>query len=101
MPGRATDSVRSACPMALRFASTPPASMTANVTAASGRLERNAQGRYRIADIDVVVSLAEKLGEMPHQARCLEQFEDFCIVTESVREGIRVDVEVTTPAVVA
>lgn len=61
---------------------------------ATGRLERNVHGRYRIADIDVVISLAEKRGEMAHQQRCLEQFEDFCTVTESVRRGIPVFVRV-------
>ena len=61
---------------------------------ASGRLERNERGRYRIAAIDVVLSLAEASGQMPHQERCLEQFEDFCVVTESVRRGIPVAVTV-------
>ena len=61
---------------------------------ASGRLERNERGRYRIAAIDVVLSLAESFGEMLHQERCLEQFEDFCVVTESVRRGIPVAVTV-------
>ena len=61
---------------------------------ANGRLERNAAGRYRIAGIDVVLSLSEKLGELPHQERCLEQFEDFCIVTQSIRQGIPVSVSV-------
>lgn len=61
---------------------------------ATGRLERNERGRYRIGGIDVVLSLTEKLGEMPHQERCLEQFEDFCIVTDSVRRGIPVSVTV-------
>jgi organic hydroperoxide reductase OsmC/OhrA len=61
---------------------------------ASGRLEKNEHGRYRIAGIDVVLSLAEPLGEMPYQERCLEQFEDFCVVTESVRRGIPVAVTV-------
>jgi uncharacterized OsmC-like protein len=61
---------------------------------ASGRLERDEHGRYRIAGIDVVLSLSEKLGDMPHQERCLEQFEDFCIVTDSVRRGIPVAVTV-------
>jgi organic hydroperoxide reductase OsmC/OhrA len=61
---------------------------------ASARLEKNERGRLRIAGIDVVLSLAEKKGAMPHQARCLEQFEDFCIVTESVRRGIPVSVSV-------
>jgi organic hydroperoxide reductase OsmC/OhrA len=61
---------------------------------ATGRLERNEQGRYRIAGIDVVLSLAEKAGDMPHQERCLEQFEEFCIVTQSIRAGIPVNVTV-------
>lgn len=61
---------------------------------ATGRLERNEGGRLRIAGIDVVISLSEKLGDMPHQARCLEQFEDFCMVTESIRAGIPVAVSV-------
>lgn len=61
---------------------------------ASGRLERNEHGRYRIAGIDVVLSLAENFGDLPHQERCLEQFEDFCIVTQSIRAGIPVSVSV-------
>ena len=61
---------------------------------ASGRLERNERGRYRIAAIDVVLSLSEKLGDLPHQERCLEQFEDFCVVTQSIRAGIPVTVSV-------
>lgn len=61
---------------------------------ATGRLERNPRGRYRIAGIDVRITLAERFGEMPHQERCLEQFEDFCVVTESVRAGIPVTVSV-------
>ena len=65
---------------------------------ASGRLERNERGRYRIAGIDVVLSLSEKLGEMAHQERCLEQFEDYCVVTESVRRGIPVTVSVVDAA---
>lgn len=61
---------------------------------ATGRLERNEQGRYRIGAIDVVISLSEKAGEMAHQERCMEQFEDFCIVTQSIRQGIPVSVTV-------
>jgi organic hydroperoxide reductase OsmC/OhrA len=61
---------------------------------ATGRLERNERGRARIAAIDVVLSLSEKLGDLPHQERCLEQFEDFCAVTQSIRSGIPVNVTV-------
>jgi len=65
---------------------------------ASGRLERNERGRYRIAAIDVVLSLSEKFGDMEHQERCLEQFEDFCMVTQSIRAGIPVNVTVVDAA---
>ena len=61
---------------------------------ATGRMERNERGRFRIAGIDVDISLAERFGDMPHQERCLEQFEDFCIVTQSIRAGIPVNVRV-------
>jgi hypothetical protein len=33
--------------------------------------------------------------------RCLDLFQDFCLVTESVRDGIAVDVEVETMPVPA
>ena len=55
---------------------------------------KHGRGRDRIAGIDVVLSLSEKLGDLPHQERCLEQFEDFCIVTQSIRAGIPVSVNV-------
>lgn len=61
---------------------------------ATGRLERNDRGRFRIGAIDVVISLSEKRGDLPYQERCMEQFEDFCVVTESIRRGIPVSVTV-------
>ena len=65
---------------------------------ATGTLERNEKGRFRIAGIDVVLSLAEGKESIPHLDRCLEQFEDFCIVTQSVRRGIPVSVKVLDEA---
>lgn len=65
---------------------------------ATGTLERNEKGRHRIAGLDVVISLAEKEEQIPHLDRCLQQFEDFCIVTESVRRGIPVSVKVVDEA---
>jgi len=64
----------------------------------TGRLERNERGRFRIAGLDVQIRLAEDAGTLKHLERCLEQFEDFCIVTESVRKGIPVSVEVVDAA---
>jgi organic hydroperoxide reductase OsmC/OhrA len=65
---------------------------------ATGRLERNERGRYRIAAIDVAITLADEAQALPHLERCAGQFEDFCIVAESVRHGIPVNVTVRDAA---
>ena len=65
---------------------------------ATGRIERNERGRHRIAGIDVVITLPDNAAALPHLDRCLEQFEDFCIVTESIRRGIPVTVKVEAPS---
>jgi len=57
-------------------------------------MARNAQGRLRIAGIDVDLHLGAPAGELKLRERALEQFEDFCIVTQSVRAGIAVGVRV-------
>jgi len=69
--------------------------------AVEGTIVRNERGRFRIGEIGV--KLAPNVPPEHHErmGRCLELFEDFCIVTESVRQGIRVDVEVETPAIVS
>lgn len=59
-----------------------------------GTLVRNAHGRLRIGRFDVTIRLADPVGAIQHFDRCIDQFEDFCIVTESVRAGIPVDVRV-------
>jgi organic hydroperoxide reductase OsmC/OhrA len=60
----------------------------------SGQLERNDSGRLRIKRFDVTVRLHDPAARIAHFDRCLAQFEDFCIVTESVRRGIPVGVRV-------
>jgi len=72
-----------------------PGPIKAEVT---GRLERNERGRYRIEGIDVAIALSDEAGAIEHLDRCSEQFEDFCIVTESIRRGIPVSVKVTDAA---
>jgi organic hydroperoxide reductase OsmC/OhrA len=57
-------------------------------------LVRNEKGRLRIGRLDVTIALAEEAAAVQHLQRCLEQFEDFCVVTESVRQGIAVGVRV-------
>lgn len=55
--------------------------------------ERNAQGRWRIPRIDVDLRVGVPWGNLRHAERAVAQFEDFCVVTQSVRGGI--DVRVT------
>lgn len=69
----------------------PVSGLTAEVR---GELVRSAKGRLRIGAVDVV--LHPTLDGVPPErmARCLELFEDFCVVTQSVRDGIDVRVSV-------
>lgn len=68
-----------------------PGALRAEVT---GTLARNERGRLRIGRFDVTIRLADAAGEIKHFDRCIQQFEDFCVVTESVRNGIPVGVRV-------
>lgn len=68
-----------------------PGPLRARVTA---QLARNERGRMRIGSLSVRIELAEGTEALQHLERCMAQFEDFCLVTESVRQGIPVDVEV-------
>lgn len=63
-----------------------------------GEIVRNDQGRMRIGRFDVTIHLGAAPGTLQHFDRCLAQFEDFCVVTESVRHGIPVGVRVVDPA---
>ena len=63
-------------------------------TTVRGELVRNERGRVRIGRLDVTIRLAEEGAAVQHLGRCLQQFEDFCVVTESVRQGIPVQVRV-------
>jgi hypothetical protein len=48
--------------------------------------------------LSVRIELAEDVGALQHLERCMAQFEDFCVVTESIRHGIPVSVEVVDAA---
>lgn len=61
---------------------------------ARAALARNERGRWRIKRIDVELGMAADAAALGHIERALGQFEDFCIVTESVRQGIPVEVVV-------
>ena len=76
---------------ALRKFGNEPGHMETDCTLAP---ERNAQGRWRIQHIEVEIRLGVPWASLKHAQRALAQFEDFCIVTQSVRRGIDVKVEV-------
>ncbi len=55
---------------------------------------RNEQGRQRISSFDVVLRPTIEPGNEGRFERCVDLFEDYCVVTESVRHGIEVSVRV-------
>lgn len=64
-------------------------------TEAEPTSERNQQGYWRVKK--VAVSIKAKLREPADRNRvnrCLEIFENYCVVTGAVREGVAVDVSV-------
>lgn len=58
------------------------------------RLERNEKGRWRVGSIKVKIKPSVEGIEPEKFERCKGLFEDFCIVTASVREGVKIDVEI-------
>lgn len=66
-------------------------------TRVHGTIERNDRGRLRITGLRVHLEPDVAPEDRLRMERCLGLFEDFCIVTESVRQGIHVGVEVATP----
>lgn len=76
---------------ALRKFGNQPGPITARIV---GEMGRNAEGRWRIPRARVEITLAEHPGVHQQFERVLAQFEHFCVVTQSVREGIDVAVEV-------
>jgi organic hydroperoxide reductase OsmC/OhrA len=63
-------------------------------TTVAGTLVRNERGRLRVGEIRVRLAPAVAPEARERIGRCLELFEDFCVVTESVRRGLPVAVEV-------
>ncbi|MBS7622541.1 OsmC family protein [Candidatus Bathyarchaeota archaeon] len=56
---------------------------------------RNERGRLRISSLMVHLNLSIREEDVERSKRCFELFEDFCVVTQSVRQGIPVSVDVT------
>lgn len=65
---------------------------------AAGSLVRNARGRLRVGSIRVRLEPEFRGVDAARVGRCQEIFEDFCTVTESVKQGIDVQVEIAANA---
>jgi hypothetical protein len=61
---------------------------------ASLDLVRNEQSRWRVRRVVVDLHLGIAASQAKNLERVLDQFEDFCVVTQSVRAGFPVDVHV-------
>jgi len=68
-----------------------PDGVSAEVT---GSIDRNDQGRLRLVGIDVDLILSGIPGDRSRLERCFSLFEDYCIVTQAVRDGIPIGVRV-------
>ena len=60
----------------------------------AGTFARNERGRLRVGGLAVTVRLSDQAERIAHLDRATRQFEDFCTVTESIRHGIPVRVQV-------
>ena len=69
--------------------------LTTEVAATVGR---NAEGRLRVAHIQVAVTLGVAAAQLQHLDRVLGQFERFCTVAQSVGQGIPIEVTVADAA---
>ena len=76
---------------ALRKFKQAPEPIRADAEAVIGRNEKN---RLRVQRIDVRLALGAPADTLQHLDRALDQFEEFCTVTASVRSAIPVDVQV-------
>jgi uncharacterized OsmC-like protein len=68
-----------------------PGSVTAEVTAT---IVRNEKKRLRIGGMSIKLKMSEDLSNAVKAKRCLALFEDFCVVSDSIRQGIPIAVEV-------
>ncbi len=76
---------------ALRKFKNNPGPITTVVTA---HMERNEEKRLRVGSVEVMIQVDSPADSLEHLDRVLDQFEDFCVVTQSVRSGFPVSVTV-------
>ena len=49
---------------------------------------RNEKKRLRVGRMEITLILADAVTASPRFARCKDLFEDFCVVSASIRQGI-------------
>lgn len=76
---------------ALRKYKQDPGTITCDVSAEVGR---NAENRLRVLQMQAALTISVPGDTLQHLERVLGSFEAFCTVTQSVREGIPVEVSV-------
>ncbi len=55
---------------------------------------RNSEGRLRIGTIEVDIRPEVVPEDWKRAGRCLEVFEDYCVVSQSVKDGVEISVDV-------
>jgi uncharacterized OsmC-like protein len=76
---------------ALRKFKQKPEPLSCEVEATVGR---NAAGRLRVLRLDARLTVGVAAASLEHLDRVLAQFEEFCTVTQSVGQGIAIEVSV-------
>lgn len=66
-------------------------------TEVRAEIVRNERGRLRVGETEVILQLDVGPEAPDRLGRCLELFEDYCLVTQSVRAGLDVGVSVVDP----
>ena len=64
-------------------------------TKATCTIDRNANNRLRVQQIDVMIQFTQEGANIKHLDRVLGQFEEFCTVSQSIQAGIPIKVSVT------
>ena len=59
-----------------------------------GSWKRNNEGRWRIEEINVIIEPQVKREYSKQLERCIEIFEQFCVVSQSISEGIKINLEI-------
>jgi uncharacterized OsmC-like protein len=63
-------------------------------TRANAKMTRNEKGRWRITEMDVEINAEVDKEYVSQMERCIAIFEEFCIVSKSVEQGIPFKVKV-------